>query len=196
MLAGGIVLAGLIVLGVMWITSRNDDPAPAARPPNRADTRAPEPARAAIPADWIRYTDPAYGWSISKPPEWEVRPQPVDETSVDLRDPESGAYLRVDWTTTPGDDAVAAWEAQAEGFAAEHADYVELGIAPAEFRDWPAATWEFTYTDSGAALHALDLGFVIDDAYGFALYFQTHAEDWESMEETFAAFKRSFRPPR
>jgi carboxylesterase type B len=72
---------------------------------------------------------------------------------------------------------------------------VELGIEPARFRAWPAATWEFTYSESGAALHALDLGFVIGDEFGFALYFQTHAEDWESMQDEFAAFKRSFRPP-
>jgi serine/threonine protein kinase len=194
--AGGIVLAGLIVLGIMWAISRSDDASQSARPSQGAESNGPGAAAPAVPSDWVRYEDPAYGWSISKPPEWDVDPQSVDETSVDLRDPESGAYLRVDWTTTPGDSAVAAWRQQAESFAASHADYAEIGIAPAEFRTWPAATWEFTYTESGAALHAVDLGFVIDDEYGFALYFQTHAEDWESMQDTFAALKRSFGPPR
>jgi hypothetical protein len=129
------------------------------------------------------------------PPEWEVQPESVDSTSVDLRDPATGAYLRVDWTTTPGDSAVAAWEQQSESFGATHAEYVELGVEPARFRDWPAGTWEFTYSESGAALHALDLGFVVDDEYGVALSFQTHEEDWSSSQDELAAFKRSVRPP-
>jgi hypothetical protein len=190
---GGIVLASLIVLGIMLVTSRPETP-PVEKGPDAAEKTRPAPA--IVPPEWVRYEDPSFGWSIGRPPGWQVEPQSVDETSVDFSDPASGAYLRVDWTTTPGDSAVAAWEQQSESFAATHSDYVDLGNAPADYRGWPAATWELTYSESGASLHALDLGFVVDDTYGFALYFQTHAEDWESMQDTFDAFKQSFRPPR
>ncbi|HEY7876135.1 MAG TPA: hypothetical protein VIG64_13550, partial [Actinomycetota bacterium] len=195
-MAAGIVFLASIVLLVVSITSDSPDTAgPPAAQGRDAPRSTPADAPVAVPAEWERYEDAAYGWSVATPPEWSVIPQPVDSTSVDFRDPATGAYLRVDWTTTPGDSAVAAWEQQSESFGASHSDYVDLGIAAARFRRWPAATWEFTYTEDGARLHALDLGFVIDDDYGFALYFQTHEDDWESSQETFAALKRSFEPP-
>lgn len=192
--AVGIVLIGSIVLLVVSITSRSD-PETAASSPERTAPAETGPPRAAVPGSWARYEDPSLGWSVATPPEWEVVPQSIDSTSVDFRDPGSGAYLRVDWITPPGDSAVAAWEQQSEAFAASHSDYVNLGIAPASFRGWEAATWEFTYTESGAELHALDLGFVIDDEYGFALYWQTHEEDWESFQNVFKILKRSFEAP-
>jgi hypothetical protein len=48
--------------------------------------------------------------------------------------------------------------------------------------------------DGGAALHAVDLGFVTG-SYGFALNFQTHARDWDRMQPYFEHFKESFTLP-
>ncbi|MDQ4026769.1 MAG: protein kinase [Actinomycetota bacterium] len=148
-----------------------------------------------IPSDWVRWRDPTFGFSIRHPPDWTVQPGPHDSTSIDIEDPNGGTYLRVDWTDTPGPSPQAAWEAYAPDFAATHSDYQEIQITPTTFKGYLASVWEFTYSSGGAQLHAIDLGFIIGDEYGFALNFQTREEDWAQSKELFDAFQKSFRPP-
>ncbi|CAN5640550.1 hypothetical protein BH24ACT26_BH24ACT26_10350 [soil metagenome] len=147
-----------------------------------------------VPGDWITFTDEASGYAISHPPDWQVTEGSTDSDSVDFRDPETGSYMRVDWTDTPGDDPQQAWEDFAPEFAANHDNYVEIGITPTTFQGFDASLWEFTYSDGGTDLHAVDLGFVTGD-YGFALNFQTRAENWASSQDIFEAFKASFEAP-
>ena len=149
-------------------------------------------ASASVPADWVTYQDPDVGYSISHPPEWQVVQR--DDTRTDFRDPETGAYVRVDWTDTPGPSALGAWEDYAPKFAAEHDGYQELRMEEVDYRGYDAAEWEFTFGSGGSRLQVLDLGFVTGD-YGFALLLQTPEEDWEAYTETFEAFKASFQPP-
>jgi eukaryotic-like serine/threonine-protein kinase len=192
-IAAGIVLvASIVLLIVSQLSSSNTEPR---RAPTGGGANGTPKSRARVPAAWETYEDPTAGWSIERPPEWQVIPGSIDDTSVDFRDPVTHAYLRVDWTTTPGDSAVEAWRQQAASFAQSHSDYAEIGIAPDTFDGWPAATWEFTYSESGAMLHAIDLGFVVRDEYGFALYFQTHEEDWDTSQPTFEQLKSSFEAP-
>ena len=141
--------------------------------------------------DWETYEDPSAGYEVSYPPGWTVTPQ--SETATDFRDPDTGTYLRVDWTPTPGDDAVAAWEAASANFGADHEDYVEIRIDEATFQGHPAAEWEYTYTESGAALHAINVG-IVTDTNGYALNFQTHEEDWAESQALFEALAESFVP--
>jgi hypothetical protein len=148
---------------------------------------------AVVPSGWETYTDDTVGYEISYPPGWTVAPGAGNTT--DFSDPESGTYLRVDWTSTPGDSPEGAWESLSQSFGASHENYEELRIDPTTFRGWDAAEWEYTYTDGGADLHAIDLGFVTGD-YGFALNFQTHAENWDSSQDIFESFKSAFKPPQ
>ena len=68
------------------------------------------------------------------------------------------------------------------------------GIEPTTFKGFDAAIWEFTYTGLGTDLHAADLGFVTG-SHGFALNFQTRAEDWDGMQDVFESFQAAFQPP-
>jgi hypothetical protein len=147
-----------------------------------------------IPSDWVTYEDPATGFRISHPPDWSVDLDSRDSDSIDIMDPNSGTYLRVDWTDEPRGSPVAAWRALAKSFAATHENYQEIEITPTEFKGYSAAVWEFTYSQDGADLHAVDLGFVTGE-YGFALFFQTHVEDWEESQDLFTAFQASFQAP-
>jgi serine/threonine protein kinase len=152
------------------------------------------PSGATVPASWARYRDPEVGYRLAYPQGWQLIQDAAN--SIDFRDPETGTYLRVQWTTTPGPSPEGAWETQAESFAATHSDYEEVGITPTTYKGYDAAVWEFLYTEDGARLHAADLGFVMGDDYGFALYFQTHEEDWETSQDLFEKLKAAFRPPR
>ncbi|HVL06232.1 MAG TPA: hypothetical protein VM388_09590, partial [Acidimicrobiales bacterium] len=148
-------------------------------------------APAAATGDRVPYTDPQTGFTISYPRGWTVR---TDGTLTDFRDPDTGAYLRVDHIEPPGPSPEGAWFELEKSFAAENANYQRIRIEPTTYNGYRAAIWEFTYTSGAAQLHVVDLGF-ITPRYGFALYFQTRAGDWDRMQPTFQAFKDSFQVP-
>jgi serine/threonine protein kinase len=153
-----------------------------------AVTTAPPPAPA---GDRVAYTDPQTGYTIAYPKGWSVRP---DGTLTDFRDPATNAYLRVDHIEPPGPSPEGAWFELEKSFAAENENYQRIRIEPTTYNGYRAGIWEFTYTSGGAQLHVVDLGF-ITPRYGFALYFQTRAGDWDRMQSTFQAFKDSFKAP-
>lgn len=188
----------LFLVAVLLFTSlTGDEPQDGGRDRDRQRNAAggPAPDEAEEPAEPVGelelYEDPAIGYQVSYPEGWTIVPQ--SDSVTDFRDPETGAYLRMDWVEEPGPDAVAGWESASERFAAEHDEYVELGIEPVEFQGFEAAEWEYTYVDGGAELHAVNLG-VVTDTYGYALNFQTRAEDWEESQALFEAIKESFVP--
>lgn len=78
--------------------------------------------------------------------------------------------------------------------ATENDDYRRIRIKPTTYAGYRAAIWEFLYGSGGAALRVADLGFVTR-RYGFALYFQTRAGDWDRMQPVLQDFKDSFRAP-
>jgi hypothetical protein len=211
------LIAGLLafVAGIAIVSWLNDDDAPDTAPtqnrPRRTeerDTSGPgggngneenngsgnATAQTGLPSGWTRYVDEESGFEIAFPAEWAIIQDPTDSNSTDFRDETTGTYLRVDWTETPGDDPVEAWENQAQSFAASHSNYEEIQISPTTFKGYEAAIWEFTYSEGGADLHALDLGFVTENM-GFALFFQTHAANWDASQDLFQQLQDSFQAP-
>jgi hypothetical protein len=188
-LLAGAVLAALLLagIGLLAFLSRG-------KATDTAPTPAPTTARAsaaAVPAGWVSYTDAATGFTISHPPGWQIV---TSGTRTDFRDPATGTYLRVDHVQPPGPSAVAAWQDEERSFAANHTGYRRIQLQAATFQGFPAANWEFNYTEGSSLLHAFDLGF-ITRRYGFALYFQSQDSEWQSLQPTFEAFKASFRAP-
>lgn len=118
----------------------------------------------------------------------------TDGTLTDFRDPDSGAYLRVDHIQPPGPSPEGAWFALEKSFAADNANYRRIRIEPTTYAGFRAAIWEFTYSSGGADLRVADLGF-ITPRYGFALYFQARAGDWDRLQPVLQGFKESFRTP-
>ena len=149
---------------------------------------------AAPPAeDWTSYTDESTGYTLHHPETWSIVPRSAE--SIDFTDPATGTYLRVAWTDEPGPDVMERLEDIAASFASEHEDYVEVQMTPTEYQGHEAGLWEYTYTEEGAALHAYNLQFVIDDTYGFALNFQTHEEEWDGSQDLWNQLQESFEPP-
>jgi hypothetical protein len=145
-----------------------------------------EPAPAAQEG-WTSYPIADTGYVISYPEDWSVSEVPPQIT---FDDPASSTSMLVEYTDSTGDDAVAAWEAQAETFAAEHDDYSEITIEPTTIEGFDtAANWEFTYS----GMHALDIG-MANPGQGFALFFQTTEGEWEAEQETLQQFLDSFGP--
>jgi eukaryotic-like serine/threonine-protein kinase len=143
---------------------------------------------------WESYTDPQTGYALSFPRAWEVRAQSASATTTDFVDPETGTYLRVDWTDDPGPSPEAAWEQQSDSFAQTHHDYIEIRIDPTAYQGFDAALWEYSYREDDATLHAYNLGFVTPE-YGFALNFQTRSENWDESQALFERLKGNFQVP-
>ena len=187
----GIAALALIVAAAAFALPRlGGRPAPS--PGSAVARAAAPPTTAAAPTGWVPYRDAATGYTLVHPPGWQVERR--SSTITDFRDPSSSTYLRVDWTDHPGPSAEAAWRALALAFAASHAGYAEIGIAPTQYKTFPAATWEFGCEKGGSRLHAVDLG-MVTGRYGFALNFQTSESDWTAAQPVFEAFKASFTPP-
>lgn len=146
---------------------------------------------AGTPSNWQGYSDGSASYTISYPPDWTVSP---NASGTDFTDPASGTYLRVAHTSTPGPSALGAWHSLSKDFASRHSGYETIRIAPTRFKGSSnAALWEYRYSEGGAVLHAVDLGFVIGHD-GYALNFQTHESDWAGSQRRFEDFKSSFRP--
>jgi len=166
---------------------------PPAPPPSTSASTSPTIAagrrRGTTPAGWQRYTDPVLGWSIAHPPDWALR---VSGSATDFIDPSGHEYLRVETRYPPGPSAKGAWLDQETYFEQNHDGYQRLYLDAVRYRGYDAADWEFRYLLGGIALHALDHGFVAGGR-GYALYFQTHDEDWQASSATMRSFWRSFR---
>ena len=198
-LGGVVLLAVVLALVVLNLGSERDPATRGGRgggtAPGGADgaseEAAQEPGGAGSDAS---YEDPTTGYRIEYPEGWDVRP--ID-TRTDFTDPETGSYLRIDHTDTPGPDAVAAAEAQSESFGSSHDCYEERAMEPTTMAGSDnAVLWEYSYCEGGADLHAYNLQFVLaDSSYGFALNFQTHEEDWAASQDLWEGLKASFEPP-
>ncbi|HYX43584.1 MAG TPA: protein kinase, partial [Acidimicrobiales bacterium] len=142
------VVTAIVMLGLITTGGRRLRPA---RPSVGAGTDG-------VPsvASWTPYTDDATGFSIRYPPEWTVRRTGNQTYFVH---PDNIAYLEVDHQEPPAPSLVKAWEDLEKTFAPAHPSYAKIQIAPSTFQQFPAAIWEFTYTDNGVNLHTLDLGF-------------------------------------
>jgi hypothetical protein len=186
-----LVLAAAAYVATALLTRSEDDGGPGER--GSGEGQSTETKETAVPSSWRDYEEETTGWTLAFPPSWRVEPQ--DETMIDFVDPQTGTYLRVDWGDDPGPSPVGAWRTLERSFSASHDDYQQVRLEPATYKGYEAAIWEFTFREGGADLHALDLGFVIGDEYGFALFFQTAAEDWEASQDLFEQLQASFQPP-
>ena len=190
-----VALAALVVVlaaAVAWAASNRDGTHPGA-PTTSGEEPAADTEEGGVPSGWVTYTDRRVGYRVAHPPDWQVRAR--GGTRTDIVDPDTGSYLRLDWTDSPGPSPEAAWESLSKSFGARHDQYEEIRIEPTTYKGFDAAEWEYAYTDGGARLHAVDLGFVTT-THGFALNFQTHEERWDDSQDVFDAFKASFAVPR
>jgi tRNA A-37 threonylcarbamoyl transferase component Bud32 len=176
------------------------DPPGAADEPATPGTTAPSTTEAptttatsgaGLPAGWAPFADPAGTYTIGLPPGWQVRPTGADNR-IDLVDPATESFLRVEWTASPSADAAQAWRELAASFATRNDNYQEIGIGPAEYRDYDAALWEFRH-GSDPVLHTGNLGFVTAGR-GYALMLRTSEDLWDESQVLFDQFKQAFQP--
>lgn len=196
----GLILAGVglliaVVVGSAMLFGGEEEPEP--RDQRAGGQVQPEEVAeiGVVPEGWKKSKDLPPGHSVAYPEGWEVNVDSIgDGSSVDFTDPGSRAYMRVDWTDTPGTDVVGTAENFEEDFAARMDDYQRVTLDGAKFQGFEAVDWEYTFSTEGADFHAVNLQFVTGD-YGFALNFQTPADEWNGLQDVLEDFKRSFKAP-
>ncbi|MGF1432489.1 hypothetical protein ACQRUO_39080, partial [Kitasatospora sp. LaBMicrA B282] len=129
-----------------------------------------------VPAGFHQYTDSA-GFTIQLPDGMTLTSS--GQTSHVFTG--NGVRLQIDWTTTPGPSALAAWQAEEPQVAPTLAGYHRVQLqAVTGWRFSNAADWEWTF-GSGTTQHSLNRGFVTNDRrYGYALYWTENDSDWNS----------------
>ncbi|MET8188211.1 serine/threonine-protein kinase [Streptomyces sp. NPDC005246] len=104
--------------------------------------------------------------------------------------------VQIDYNSSPGKDAAAAWNAARGAVAASSDGYRHLGIRKVEFNGYPTvADWQFERTQQGQRIRVLNRGFRADDTHGYSIMISCKASEWNDKEcrtlrETaFATFK-------
>jgi hypothetical protein len=141
-----------------------------------------------VPGDWVEFAPDHAPYRLRHPPDWEI--ERVNETLTDIRDPQTGTYLRLDWVNERR-DPVGAWEQLEPSFASRQSGYERIGITPTTFKGDRAALWEYRYESGGAQLHAYNLGVNHDD-HGFALNLQAREGNWEQAQGLWEQFLSSY----
>ena len=181
-------LAVVLIAGVAVLLSRGTSPGNGASP---GGSSRPSHSASALPPGWVAHQQS--GWTVAVPASYAVS---TFQGAPQYKDPATGRTLRVS-TTAPGggkSDAVKDRRDQAAAFAKRFPTYREIAIASVAYRGWEAADWEFTYSDGGASLHALDRVFVVNGK-GYSLYFQTHSnDDWAAARRDFDRIAAAFQP--
>ncbi|MFC1433113.1 serine/threonine-protein kinase [Streptacidiphilus sp. N1-3] len=134
------------------------------------------------------------GSTLDIPAGWRVVSRSA--TSWKYKGPEG--TLQIDATSQPGGSAVGAWRSEEAAIAHSFADYHRLRLETVSYRDgWDAADWEWTYASAkGAALHALNRGFVTGPKHGYAIYWTAPDASWSGArnQQLLSRFFSSFQP--
>ncbi len=144
-----------------------------------------------LAVQWNTYKDDAAGYSINHPGGWT---HSHEGNLTDFRDEATGAALRVGYQQPPQNTPLGLWQQLEEEFKAEHPSYQRVQLRQSVHDGYPAAIWEFTWTDNDVDLHNYDLAFVTGPQ-SFALNFQTKEADWLTLRPTFDRFVESFQEP-
>ena len=97
----------------------------------------------------------------------------------------SGGFprIQVDYTSSPGGDAAAAWRAARAAVAATSNGYHHLGINEVQYKGYPTvADWQFERTQQGQRVRVINRGFKVDGGHGYAIMISCKADEWDGTE--------------
>ncbi|MFJ8626886.1 serine/threonine-protein kinase [Kitasatospora sp. NPDC093550] len=164
---------------------------PAAPAPVQTPAPAPAPA-SAVPAGYHEYKDPS-GFSVVLP-DW-LQPSGSDANRRIFKNPADGSQLRIEWTTSPGDSAVADWQESEPNVRGAVTNYQRLNLSAITYRQWTnAADWE--WTNGSPKMHSLNRGFVTGTPakYGYSIYWIVPDAEWAAQAPVRDVVFTSFQP--
>lgn len=104
--------------------------------------------------------------------------------------------VQVDYNSSPGNDAAAAWNSLRGAVAASSDGYRHLGIRKIEYNGYPTvADWQFERNEHGQVSRILNRGFKVDATHGYSIMISCKAGEWNGeacrtvRETAFATFR-------
>jgi serine/threonine protein kinase len=155
-----------------------------------APETTPEEQPAGVPDGYQLYED-GTGFSLAVPEGWQA--EQSSATAVDIKEPGTSRFIRIDQTDEPKGDPKKDWEQQEKSVAARLPNYQRVSIETVDYNDWKAADWEFTFGDGGTT-HVRNRGFVTDKDHGYAIYLSTPEGDWTGSQDVWAVAVDTFQP--
>ncbi|GAB7182628.1 serine/threonine-protein kinase [Kitasatospora sp. Ki12] len=166
-------------------------PAAPVQPPAPAQTPAQPAPGGAVPAGYHEYKDPS-GFSVVLP-DW-LQPSGSDANRRIFKNA-SGSQLRIEWTTSPGESAVADWQESEPNVRGQVTNYQRLNLSAISYRQWTnAADWE--WTNGTPKTHSLNRGFVTGTPakYGYSIYWIVPDAEWAAQAPVRDVVFNSFQP--
>ncbi|MBW1596966.1 serine/threonine protein kinase [Streptomyces sp. JJ38] len=150
-----------------------------------------------LPDGYTMVTDDRFHFSMAMPEGWS-RVGIAGRNSGGIYAAEKGGVpsVQVDYTSSPTDSAMSAWELLEKAVKGNFRDYSLVGIEPVTWRDYPTvADWTYEHTRDGQRLRSLNRGFRVDAGRGHAILITCRADAWDGeecrtlRETAFATFK-------
>jgi serine/threonine protein kinase len=161
-------------------------PAPTTASPTTAT--ATTPGNTPLPTGWHAYT--GSGFSIPVPEGWVM-----SNTSgmILFKDPgKLGRILAVSQSDVSNPDPKAAL-AEQEGEQSRKSGYQQLKLASVDYRNYPAADWEWLYTsDRGTPIHTLRRGFIVSGTFYTISWYVAEA-NWQENLGSFDVVTNGFK---
>ncbi|MEV7772125.1 protein kinase [Kitasatospora sp. NPDC086791] len=167
-------------------------PAAPAQSPAPVQTPAQPVPGGAVPAGYHEYKDPS-GFSVVLP-DW-LQPAGSDANRRIFKNAADGSQLRIEWTTSPGDSAVADWQASEPNVRGQVTNYQRLNLSAISYRQWTnAADWE--WTNGTPKTHSLNRGFVTGTPakYGYSIYWIVPDAQWAAQAPVRDVVFATFQP--
>ncbi|WP_431783843.1 serine/threonine-protein kinase [Streptomyces chumphonensis] len=136
------------------------------------------------PEGYATVTDQKFHFAMALPEGWErVRIAGENSGGVYAAEPGAAPSVQVDYTGSPGEDAVAAWEQLERAVKGSFPQYERVGLEEVAWRDYPTvADWSYEYTRDGERMRALNRGFRVDGGRGHAILVTCQADEWDGKE--------------
>ncbi|UGY93173.1 serine/threonine-protein kinase [Streptomyces gobiensis] len=145
-----------------------------------ADSRG----KAGLPEGYRSLTDDQFRFSMAMPDGWKrIGTAGLNSGGKYSAGKGSLPQLQVDFSDSPKDDALRAWQLLESAVRGASTDYKQLSMKSVEWRDYPTvADWHFERKEHGERVHVLNRGFKVDDKHGYAIVVTCEVDEWDGEQ--------------
>ncbi|MFD5876105.1 serine/threonine-protein kinase [Streptomyces sp. NPDC060322] len=144
------------------------------------ETEKPSPDPDALPTGYKKVTDERFHFSMAMPEGFKRNGIAGSNSGGIYNDDGGFPRVQIDYNSSPGDDAAAAWRGLMGAVAGSSSGYSHIGIKKVEYNGYPTvADWEFTRNQQGVRVRVLNRGFKVDATHGYSIMISCKADEWD-----------------
>ncbi|MFF6915819.1 protein kinase [Streptomyces sp. NPDC012466] len=157
-----------------------------------------------VPADWVRYDDPA-GFSLHLPKGWKRKPfGPQGELKQIDYTPDGGKhFVRIAIDESPDFADAKSHQEDLEQQVQRLVDYERVTMEENTYRDCKGSLWEYTWTALAkdppyvaGPRHAIEETYFSRDGAEYAIYMSSPEKDWAKTSRQFKWVLQGWQQPR